>query len=101
MGRKSYPLAEAGCVFLVEEIKRSQADVRNFLLIERDFGKRYGVARDGTFATGIVADAAPPSAKDAPAAPNMFRAALPRLRFEARFVCAIAGSSDAREQIPQ
>jgi hypothetical protein len=43
MGRKSYALAEAGFVFFVEDIKCSQADVRNFLLIQRDFGKQHVV----------------------------------------------------------
>ena len=33
-GRKSYALAEVGFVFLVEDIKRPQADVGDFLLIE-------------------------------------------------------------------
>jgi len=33
-GRKSYALAELGFVFLVEDIKRPQADVGDFLLIE-------------------------------------------------------------------
>jgi hypothetical protein len=42
MGRKSYALAEAGFVFFVEG-KCSQGDVRNFLFIEREFGKRYVV----------------------------------------------------------
>jgi hypothetical protein len=34
--RKSYALAEPGIVFLVEDVKRPQADVGNFLLIESD-----------------------------------------------------------------
>ena len=34
VGCKSYALAELGFVFLVEDIKRSQADVGDFLLIE-------------------------------------------------------------------
>ncbi|MFZ0654603.1 MAG: hypothetical protein WAZ97_27570, partial [Pseudolabrys sp.] len=32
--RKSYALAELGIVFLVEDIKRRQADVGDFLLIK-------------------------------------------------------------------
>jgi hypothetical protein len=35
-GCKPYALAEPGFVFLVEDIKRPQADVGNFLLIESD-----------------------------------------------------------------
>src|SRR5262245_11702386 len=42
-GCESYALAELGFVFFVEDIKCSQGDVRNFLFIERDFGKRYVV----------------------------------------------------------
>jgi hypothetical protein len=42
-GRESYALAELGFVFFVEDIKCSQSDVRNFLLIEPDFGTRYVV----------------------------------------------------------
>jgi hypothetical protein len=38
---------ESGCseTFLVEDIERRQSDVRNFLLIERNFGKRCVVLR--------------------------------------------------------
>src|SRR5262249_16603325 len=42
-GWKSYALAEARFVFFVENIKCSQGDVRNFLLIQRNFGKRHAV----------------------------------------------------------
>jgi hypothetical protein len=42
-GRESYALAELGFVFFVEDIKCPQSDVRNFLLIEPDFGMRYVV----------------------------------------------------------
>ena len=42
-GRESYALAELGFVFFVEDIKCSKSDIRNFLLIEADFGTRYVV----------------------------------------------------------
>ena len=42
-GCESYALAELGFVFFVENIKCAQGDVRNFLFIEREFGKRYVV----------------------------------------------------------
>src|SRR5262249_19997937 len=54
---------------------------------------------DGTFAVGAVAEAPPAIIKDAPAAPNAGKAILRCFRFEARFACAIVGSSDACEQI--
>src|SRR5262245_23826733 len=38
LGCKSYALAEPRFVFPVEDIERRQADVRNFLLIESNYG---------------------------------------------------------------
>src|SRR5262244_3013414 len=38
VGCKSYALAEPRFVFPVEDIERRQADVRNFLLIESNYG---------------------------------------------------------------
>ena len=43
VGCKSYALAELGFVFLVEDIKRPQADVSDFLFTENNFRTRCGL----------------------------------------------------------
>jgi hypothetical protein len=88
-----YALAELRCsdVFLVEDIECRQADVRDFLLTESNYGTRFCVC-DGTFAVGDIADAPPPIAKDIPAAPNAGKAIFRRFRFETCFACAIEPS---------
>src|SRR4029077_18954640 len=82
--RELYATPERSSIFIVENIKCRQADVRDFFLVESNFVAQFGVLRlDIRCGAALAADTPPASDNDNPAAPK----AGASLRFEGSFRC--------------